>query len=154
MQVTYQLTQQDFVDSFVAFRSRSVLRKWAWRLVLFVLSALTSMGLITLAFQHDSQTFLVFLPIFILAALWLLMWWGGPRLGARVQFSKQPSVQGVKTTTLDEKGISWTWDGGSAQVDWRNFYRWQECRTQFLLYTSPVLFNMIPKRGPHPRASM
>jgi hypothetical protein len=37
-------------------------------------------------------------------------------------------------------------DGGSADIDWKNFLKWQESKTQFLLYTSPVAFNMIPKR--------
>jgi hypothetical protein len=56
-------------------------------------------------------------------------------------------VHGPRNTTLDEKGVSWKWDGGSADVEWKNFHRWQESKTQFILYTSPMMFNMLPKRA-------
>ncbi len=31
-------------------------------------------------------------------------------------------------------------------MEWRNFFRWYEGKTQFLIYGSPMAFNVIPKR--------
>jgi len=63
-----------------------------------------------------------------------------------MQFRKQAAVQGPRTLMLSDKGVSSKWDGGASEVEWKTFLRWQECKTQFLLFTSPVMFNMIPKR--------
>ncbi len=38
-------------------------------------------------------------------------------------------------------------------MEWKNFHRWQESKTQFILYTSPMMFNMLPKWGAHARAN-
>ncbi len=38
------------------------------------------------------------------------------------------------------------WNGGSSDVEWKNYVRAFEGKNQFLLYTSPACFNIIPKR--------
>jgi hypothetical protein len=43
--------------------------------------------------------------------------------------------------------MHWSWGTGSRNADWKNFFRWAESKTQFLLYGSPVPFEMIPKRA-------
>ena len=48
---------------------------------------------------------------------------------------------------LDASGIHWQWNGGSADIEWKNFVRFQETRNQFLLYSSPAIFNVVPKRA-------
>jgi hypothetical protein len=146
MEVTYQLVQRDFFDSLVAFRNRSALRKWGLRIIGFSTLGLAAIGLLMLAMYPNAQYLSTYGPILFIAGLWVLMLWGGPWWAARMQFRKQPSVQGPITATLSEKGVSWKWDGGSSEVEWKTFHRWQECKTQFLLFTSPVMFNMIPKR--------
>ena len=79
-------------------------------------------------------------------AFWIVLLRVSPWLGARTQFRKQPSAQVPKTLSLDGSGVQWRWDGGSADIDWKNFTKWQESKTHFLLYTSPIIFNLIPKR--------
>lgn len=75
------------------------------------------------------------------AFLWILPWWA-----ARMLFSKQP-MQGPQTLTLDTTGAHWHWDGGSSVLAWKNFMRWYEGKSGFLLYTSPAIFHIVPKRA-------
>jgi hypothetical protein len=93
------------------------------------------------------EAFFNFLPLFTIAALWAVIRWGCPWLAAKNQFSKQPSAQGQKNITVDTAGVHWKWDGGQSDIEWKNFIRWVEAKDNFLLYSSPVAFNIVPKRA-------
>jgi len=147
MQVTYELTQKDFVDSLIAHRNRSALRKWSLRLLVSIVFLLVGVGLFAYAVHPNNQILSNFLPLLLLAAFWTLFFWFGPRWAARKQFSKQPGAQGPKTVLLDADGIHWRWSGGSMDVEWKNYIRILEGKNQFLLYSSPVVFNVLPKRA-------
>ena len=86
-------------------------------------------------------------PLCIVAILWAVIMWAIPWLSARTQFLKQPAAQGARTLLVDETGIRWRWSGGSSDVEWRNYIRYFESKRMFLLYLSPVVFNMVPKRA-------
>jgi hypothetical protein len=100
-----------------------------------------------IALRPDLEPQKNFLPLVLLAAFWTFIFCGSPWLAARQQFWKQPSAQGPRTMVLDAAGIHWQWNGGSADIEWKNFVRFQETKNQFLLYSSPVLFNVVPKRA-------
>jgi len=48
---------------------------------------------------------------------------------------------------LDSSGAHRRWNGGSADVEWRNYIRSVEGKNQILFYTSPACFNILPKRA-------
>jgi hypothetical protein len=79
--------------------------------------------------------------------MWVGLLWGLPRWNASRQFLKQPGAQGERSVLLDGSGVHWHWNGGSSDIAWKNYVRWLEGKKQFLLYTSPACFNIIPKRG-------
>ena len=88
------------------------------------------------------------LPFFAVVALWLLLLAGLPlSLSARRQFLKQPGARGPRTVVFDDIGAHWRWNGGSSDIEWKNYIRSVEGENQFLLYTSPACFNIIPKRA-------
>jgi hypothetical protein len=88
------------------------------------------------------------MPLFILATLWLLILGGLPlSISARKQFLKQPGAHGPRTVVFDAAGTHWRWNGGSGDVDWRNYIRYVEGNNQILFYTSPACFNIVPKRA-------
>jgi hypothetical protein len=147
MQVTYELTQKDFLDSFIAHRNRSALRKWSLRLVVGIVFVFAAVGLLALVVRPNPQSLLNFGPALALAAGWTILFWATPRLAARKQFTKQPGAQGQKTLLLDPLGLHWRWNGGSADVEWKHFIRILEGQSQFLLYLSPACFNIVPKRA-------
>jgi len=86
------------------------------------------------------------MPFFGLILLWVGILRGVPRWNARKQFLKQPGAQGQRTVLIDDSGIHWRWNGGSSDIAWKNYVRSLEAKKQFLLYTSPACFNIIPKR--------
>ena len=146
MELTYDLTQKDFYDSLLAHRQRSMVSKWSVRLMLGFVCLLPVIGLVILMTDHQVPLGTV-IPLFVLAAFWAILMWGTPWWSARTQFLQQPAAHGSRTMTLDGSGIHWRWKGGQADVEWRNFIRFLECKTVFLLYTSPACFNIVPKRA-------
>ena len=146
MELTYDLTQKDFYDSFMAHRRRSPVLKWSFRLLFALIFLLPAIGVVALATAPQTKLATV-IPLFALAAFWAIVIWGIPWWSARSQFLQQPAAQGSKTMTLDQSGIHWRWKSGQADVEWTNFIRFLESETVFLLYTSPACFNIIPKRA-------
>lgn len=146
MELTYELTQRDFYDSFMAHRRRSSVSKWSYRMLFGLIFLLPAIGLIAVATGPQTKLVSV-VPLFALAGFWAIFIWGLPWLSARSQFLHQPAAQGSKTMTLDESGIHWRWKSGQADMEWTNFVAFLESKTLFLLYTSPACFNIVPKRA-------
>jgi hypothetical protein len=48
---------------------------------------------------------------------------------------------------VDGTGAHWQSDGGSSDLAWGNFIRWHEGKNGFLLYTSPAVFDVVPRRA-------
>ena len=147
MEVTYELTQKDFHDSFVAHRNRSALSKWSYRLLAIIAFLFVGIGLIGVMTRPSSKALADLARLSILALFWVGLVWVIPWWNAKNQFSKQPAARGSRTMVLDNAGIHWQWNGGSGEVEWRNFVRWVECDTEFLIYSSPACFNIVPKRA-------
>ena len=148
MEITYELTQRDFYDSLIAHRNGSTFRKWTFRLIAFFIFLVAASGLITVILRpQNTATRADLLPMFIVVAVWGIVLWGGPRLSARSQYRKQPAAQGARTLRTDAAGVHWRWSGGASDVEWKTYMRYVESKRQFLLYLSPAMFNMVPKRA-------
>jgi len=145
MEITYELTQKDFTESFAAHRNRRPVMRWirwtiAW--ILIVASALVLFGSIR---TGNTKTLL---PFFLIVAMWLVILAGGPLWwSARRQFLRQPGARGPRTVLFDDIGAHWRWNGGSSDVEWKNYVRSVEGKNHILLYTSPACFNIVPKRA-------
>jgi YcxB-like protein len=147
MEATYELTQKDFFDSFVAHRSRSLATRWFWRFTTALICFLLAAGLLGVAARPSFQTLsdlarVMVFPILWAAIVWVIPWWT-----ASNQFSKQPKAPGPRKMTADANGIRWDWEGGCANVEWKGFTRWLECKSEILVYTSPACFNIVPTRA-------
>jgi hypothetical protein len=145
MEITYELTQKDFTEAFSAHRNRRAIIKWIRTIIFWVVI----LGLAFLLFGAiRSGNTRTLLPSFAVIALWLLLLTGLPLwLSARRQFLKQPGARGPRTVMFDGTGAHWRWNGGSSDIEWKNYVRSVEGPNQFLLYTSPACFNIIPKRA-------
>ena len=150
MEVTYELTQRDFFDSLIAHRNRSAFAKWTFRLIVSIVLIFAAGGLVSVAVHRDTQTLSTFAPLFGLAVIWGALMWGSPWWAARNQFLKQPAAQGPRRMLVDSAGVHWRWNGGSGDIEWKNFIRLLETKNQFLLYSSPACFNIVPKRALSP----
>lgn len=147
MEVTYELTQRDFYDSFIAHRNRSTFSKWSFRIAALIAAVFIGIGLLGLVIHPSVRAVKDSGPLVIVALFWIGLLWTLPWWNAKNQLSKQPGAKGSRTMLLDNAGIRWQWNGGSAQIEWGNFIRWVECDTEFLIYSSPACFNIVPKRA-------
>ena len=151
MTIQYQLTETDFYESFLAHRNGRSFSKWLIRAALacLVLGILANIWMYFTNHLKGSLTSAL-TPLVLVILMWLFILWGMPRWTAKNQFTKQPSAQGPRTLTLDEDGVHWRWNGGSADIEWHNLIRFYEAKNQILLYSSPACFNIIPKRALSP----
>jgi hypothetical protein len=147
VEVTYELTQKDFYDSFIAHRNRNALSKWSFRLLGGFAILCFGLGLLGVVIRHNSRSWADFGQWAVLAILWGGLVWVLPWWNARNQFLKQPRAKGARTMVLDDAGIRSQWNGGSAETGWANYIRWLECDTELLLHTSPACFNILSKRA-------
>jgi hypothetical protein len=146
MKITYALTQRDFFDSMIAIRNRKRWAKWVFRASLPVLGLLIVFSLFT---SPAPKLMLNLAPLLFFVLLWAFLLWGSPWWLARTQ-SKQPSVQGQRTASLDSNGVHWQWDGGSSVTEWKTYIRWMETKNEILLcsrYHSKTLFERGTTRG-------
>lgn len=79
-----------------------------------------------------------------LVFIWVAVIWLLPIWTARNQFRNQPAARGIRTVSIDETRIHARWNGGSVDTVWQMYIRSFESRNQFLLYTSPACFRIIP----------
>ena len=147
MQIAYELTQQDFIEAYSVHRTRNKFSKWTWLLFKWMVGFMTVISLLALAILHNAQTTKELLPFLGLLIFWWLFLAVLPRWTMRRQFLKQPGAKGPRTLSMDDAGVHWRWNGGSADVDWKNYIRTVEGKNLFLFYTSPACFNILPKRG-------
>jgi hypothetical protein len=77
---------------------------------------------------------------------------GRPSVVSSLVGRKEPIRQAAegKRHKNNDAGIRSQWNGGSAETAWANYIRWLETDTEFLLYTSPACFNILPKRALRP----
>jgi hypothetical protein len=150
MQMAYELTQQDFYDGFIAHRNRTPLSKWSFRILVSAMFLLVGLALLGAVSRPGTRTPSLLLPLVGLLALWSFVTWGAPWWSARSQYGKQPSAKGLRTLLLDNEGVHKRGNGVAADYEWRSLIRWVESNNQFLLYSSPASFNIVPKRSMTP----
>jgi hypothetical protein len=146
MQIAYELTQKDFTEAYTAHRNRSALSKWSRRLFLWIAGLSTAVVVFGFLVKPSVQAAKALLPFLGLVVAWIAILWILPRWAMRRQFLKQPGAHGQRTVLLDASGVHWRWNGGSSDIEWRNYIRSVEGKNQILFYTSPACFNILPKR--------
>ena len=146
MQITYELTEKDFIEAYSAHRNRSAVRKCIRRLFLWGIGLTAASIFFGFLLKPSIEAAKGLAPFFAVVIMWILILVFLPRWTMRRQFTGQPGAKGQRIVQFDDSGAHWRWNGGSSDVEWKNYIRWVEGKNQFLIYTSPVCFNMIPKR--------
>ena len=150
MEITFELKQNDFLQSYVAHRKRNAMSKWSFLLLASFVFMLAILAILPLLTRTTHPTFFNIAQAATLVGFWVLMVWGFPWWFARQQFQKQPKAHGTREMVADADGLHLAWNGGSANMSWTNQVRYLESKDQFPLYTSPTCFNIIPKRAMTP----
>jgi YcxB-like protein len=144
MQIQYQLTEKDFFEAFRTHRNRTTLKKWTMRTFFVLVLGFMAFLFYGSLLAHNTRKLM---PLFVITLLWVAFMVALPWWSARRQFRGQPKARGPKTLLLDSSGAQWQWDGGFTTTQWKDYIRWVEGKDQVLFYTSPVCFNILPKRA-------
>jgi len=147
MQVAYELMQSDFTESYSVHRNSKKWRKWSRWIFIWIAGLFTAIIVFGFLVKPSVQQAKGLAPFFVLVLMWVGILWLLPRWMMRRQFLGQPGAHGPRTLSLDATGAHWRWNGGSSDVEWKNYIRWAEGRNQILFYTSPACFNILPKRA-------
>jgi|SRR6516162_2160709 hypothetical protein len=147
MQLTYQLSQSDFINSIFAHRKHPMWRRWFYRLLALLATVSVAFLLFVIMLTPTREVVKGVTPSLLLAVLWIGLIWVLPYWSGYRQFRKQPRVHTPRTIIWDEAGVRWEWEGGSRASTWKDFLQWTESAKHFLLYGSPVSFEMVPKRA-------
>ena len=146
MQITYELTEKDFVEAYSTHCSHGPSSKWRRAILFWCLVLVLGAFIFYIIATHGAYDFTSYLPLLALAIIWFVIIRWLQRSSVKRQFRNQPGAHGQRSLLVDDSGAHWRWDGGSADVEWKNYIRYVEGENQILFYTSPAGFNILPTR--------
>jgi YcxB-like protein len=142
MQAAYELTKKDIVDGVVSnYKQHRTLWITAHAALIFGVAAFLLHLVMPAMYPRLTVNGL---PIALFAVIYV---WFFPRLAGFLLYSKAPWMNGAWKLIADNSGIHWEWNGGSADLEWKNFVSWFEGQNQFLLYSSRAAYHIVPKRA-------
>ena len=146
MEISYQLTEDDYRQGFKAFRRRKIFSLWTTRigwLLLFV--ALAEALFISISASDRNLPILALLWGFV--AFWTYCLWYAPRYAARKMIKGSPSASLPHTAQMSEEGLYFRTSAGESRLAWNLIIGWVEVERVFALFPSPLTFFPIPKRA-------
>jgi hypothetical protein len=147
MEVTYQLTEDDFRRGMIAWRMRSRWRRWNYRLRLAIMIPILIFSAVLLVVYPHSELKQILWIGLGASVFWLTSIWTQPWLTARLQFRRMPSAQSPTTVVVSESGLHVRSLHGDSQVAWSAYIGWGEEKSVFVLFPQPRIYLPIPKRA-------
>jgi hypothetical protein len=147
MQVTYELTADDYRHALLAHRNLNFFSRWGFLGGAFLLAPWAALQGY-LIFKTD-QSWLSWSLSLALVAICVLLFqhWGAPYFNARRQFRNTPSAQGPITLEVQDSGLHFRSASTDASVSWNHYIKWIEDECVFALLPGPLVFVVIPKRA-------
>ena len=143
MTVTYQLSADDYRHALIAYRNRNFLSRWFMILMALLFAV---WGIVQVASRQSWMHWS--LPASVVAiAIVLFVHWGNPYLNARRQFRSTPSAQEQISLEMRDEGLRFHSGTTDALVSWDHYKKWIEGESVFVLFTSAVIFVLVPKRA-------
>jgi hypothetical protein len=126
MEISYQLTADDYRHGLMAWRALTAWRRWSIRLGIALMgSTLILRATMLVVFRHSGLTQLYWVGV-AMSVVWLALIWGNPWLSARMQFRQMPAAQGLMTVAISESGLHIRTPHGNSQVAWSAYMGWGE----------------------------
>lgn len=147
MQVTYQLTPEDFYQGFLAWRSQRKWQKWTRWVAYFVVGAALLISLLTLFFYRSASTTPVARGGVAFGVIWFAWMLLAPRFLLRRQFRNHPIAQSAIGLNASETGLEIHSAHSDSKVAWSAYVRWGESESAFVLMPQPRIYITIPKRA-------
>ncbi len=145
MQVTFQLTANDYRDGLIAWRNLKSWRRWSFRLLWIVVCVLIALSLALLAFRPSISALQTVGPLLAMGGLWLAALTVGPWLSARRQFRNMPSAQDPITVHASDEGLEVHSVHANSKLAWSIYVAWGEHKSVFVVLPQPRIYIPIPK---------
>jgi hypothetical protein len=147
MEVTYQLTADDFRHGMIAWRMKNALRRWSCWIGLAVMPPILIFNAILLIWYprpslRETEWFLLGAATFCLGYIG-----AGPWISARIQFRRMPSAHDPITLATSDSGLRIQSRHADSRVAWSAFIGWREEKSIFVVFPQPRTYVPIPKRA-------
>jgi hypothetical protein len=146
MEISYQLTEDDYRQGYKAFRRRKKSSLWLYRFGWFSLICVLAAALFESTYGPD-RTFPTLALLWGLVAFWIYCLWYAPRRVARKMISGSPGASLPHTADISEDGLYIRTSAGESRLTWILITGWAEADRVFALFPSPFSFFPIPKRA-------
>lgn len=145
MEVTFQLTPDDYRDGLIAWRNLRSWRKWGIRAA----GVFFGLGFFVFALQLFvvSTTLISVVPGLLVSAGFLILIFAGPSLSARRQFRNTPSAHDPMTVGASDSGLQIHSVHANSKVAWTTYMAWGEGKSVFVILPQPRIYVPIPKRA-------
>jgi len=146
MEISYQLTEDDYRQGYKAFRRRKTFSLWATRIrwVLLFVALAEALFLSISGFDRKSP---ILALLWSLVAFWTYCLWYAPRYVARKMIKGSPSASLPHTAQVSEEGLYFRTSAGESRLRWNLIIGWVEVERVFALFPSPLTFFPVPKRA-------
>jgi len=146
MEISYQLTEDDYRQGYRAFRRRKTFSLWAYRIAWVLLFLILAEALFLSIFGFD-RSFPTPGLLWAVVAFWAYCLWYAPRNAARKMIKGSPSASLPHTAQMSENGLYFRTSAGESRLAWNLIIGWVEVEHVFALFPSPLTFFPIPKRA-------
>lgn len=147
LEVTYQLTEDDYRHGFQAWRMRTLWRKLSYRLSIAMVTVLSVFGLVLLVWNPSVESRYFSLFALGIPLLWFLGTATLPRIHARSQYRRMPSAHTPITMAVSDSGLNVQSKHYDSRLNWSIYLGWAEGESVFVLFPQPRVYVPIPKRA-------
>lgn len=148
MQISYQLTEDDYRQGYKAFRRRTKYSLWAIGFAYVSLCFVFMTALLISIFGNRSDRSLTNLTVLWAASAFLFYClWYAPRHAARKMMNGSPSASLSRTVDMSEEGLYFRTAASESRLTWDLITGWAEADRVFALFPSPLSFLPVPKRA-------
>ena len=144
MEVSYQLTEDDYRQGYKAFRRRTTYSLWLSRISYASFFLILAVALFVSIFGPD-RSFPSLALLWGLVAFWTCCLWYAPRRVARKMITGSPSASLPHTVDMSEDGLHFRTSASESRLTWNLITGWAEADRVFALLPSPISFLPIPK---------
>jgi YcxB-like protein len=146
MEITYQLTEDDYRQGYKAYKRRTKFSLWISHLSYLVFVLVLAVTLFVLIVGPD-RSFSTLFPLLFFVAFWMWCIWYAPYRVARKMIKGSPGAALPHTAEFSADGLHFRTTAGESRLNWNLFTGWSEADRVFALFPSPVTFVPIPKRA-------
>ncbi len=147
IELKYHLTADDFYQALLAYRDRGKLARFSSRFLTVVGIFMVPVVIFVAVMKPEMQTFQQLVPFVAIVLFWMVVLWGMPKWSAIKQFNGSPASQGEVTLTASAAGIRIKSSQSESNSNWSAYVRWLENKRVIVLFTSPLVFVVVPKRS-------